>query len=129
MLSVFRLGQRVATTQITRFRVPVALMSHSFVATAGSSGLQRGNGTVEEQIRSKASPGPTWRHSIETQHQIYFIFEQLMAAFEPELLVITNDSWKHSSHAAMRELGGGNGETRTYLALYTLLLPSSQLTS
>jgi hypothetical protein len=29
-----------------------------------------------------------------------------MAAFEPEVLVIANDSWKHSSHAAMRELRG-----------------------
>ncbi|KIM32427.1 hypothetical protein M408DRAFT_62962, partial [Serendipita vermifera MAFF 305830] len=35
----------------------------------------------------------------------------LVAAFNPESLVIANDSWKHSSHAAMRELGGGNGET------------------
>ncbi|CAG8737948.1 15266_t:CDS:2, partial [Acaulospora colombiana] len=41
---------------------------------------------------------------------------KLEAALEPDVLTIANDSWKHSGHAAMREIGGGNGETRTLLA-------------
>ncbi|PVF98561.1 bola-like protein [Serendipita vermifera] len=36
---------------------------------------------------------------------------KLEAALEPDVLTIANDSWKHSGHAAMREIGGGNGET------------------
>jgi hypothetical protein len=67
MLSLFRLGQRVATTQVTRFRAPVARMSHSFVATPDSSGLQSGDGTVEEQIRSKASADSTCNGGVESK--------------------------------------------------------------
>lgn len=29
-------------------------------------------------------------------------------------MVITNDSWQHRHHNAMREVGGGNGETRRF---------------
>ena len=38
---------------------------------------------------------------------------QLTDLLEPNELQITNDSWQHRHHAAMRETGGGDGETRT----------------
>ncbi|KAI0032474.1 bola protein, partial [Vararia minispora EC-137] len=35
----------------------------------------------------------------------------LTALFQPSQLCITNDSWQHRHHAAMRAEGGGSGET------------------
>lgn len=37
--------------------------------------------------------------------------QEKLAKLRPEALTITNDSWQHRHHAAMREDGGGNGET------------------
>ncbi|GBE81098.1 bola-like protein [Sparassis latifolia] len=39
------------------------------------------------------------------------IREKLTAALQPIDLGITNDSWQHRHHAAMRAQGGGSGET------------------
>ncbi|PCH43765.1 bola-like protein [Wolfiporia cocos MD-104 SS10] len=39
------------------------------------------------------------------------INEKLTALLRPSELRITNDSWQHRHHAAMRAEGGGNGET------------------
>ncbi|KAF8606182.1 bola-like protein [Ceratobasidium sp. AG-I] len=36
---------------------------------------------------------------------------KLTQQFNPTELKITNDSWQHRHHTAMRESGGGNGET------------------
>jgi hypothetical protein len=37
---------------------------------------------------------------------------QLETQLSPNELTITNDSWQHRSHAAMKAQGGGSGETR-----------------
>ncbi|KAF9820391.1 hypothetical protein IEO21_01400 [Rhodonia placenta] len=39
------------------------------------------------------------------------IKEKLTSLLRPSELTITNDSWQHRHHAAMRAQGGGNGET------------------
>lgn len=39
------------------------------------------------------------------------IREKLTTALQPSELGITNDSWQHRHHSAMRAQGGGNGET------------------
>ncbi|KAF6760144.1 bola-like protein-domain-containing protein [Ephemerocybe angulata] len=39
------------------------------------------------------------------------VSKAFLAKLRPEALTITNDSWQHRHHAAMREDGGGNGET------------------
>ncbi|KAH9949564.1 bola-like protein [Amylocystis lapponica] len=36
---------------------------------------------------------------------------KLTSTLAPALLTISNDSWQHRHHAAMRTAGGGNGET------------------
>ncbi|KAH9832199.1 bola-like protein-domain-containing protein [Rhodofomes roseus] len=36
---------------------------------------------------------------------------KLSSALQPSELTITNDSWQHRHHAAMRAQGGGSGET------------------
>ncbi|KZV85858.1 bola-like protein [Exidia glandulosa HHB12029] len=36
---------------------------------------------------------------------------KLTETLNPTELAITNDSWQHRHHHAMRETGGGNGET------------------
>ena len=43
---------------------------------------------------------------------VYHSFGKLTALLQPTSLSITNDSWQHRHHTAMREQGGGNGETR-----------------
>ncbi|GFZ47890.1 hypothetical protein JCM24511_05637 [Saitozyma sp. JCM 24511] len=42
---------------------------------------------------------------------------QLIEAFQPSLIRISNDSSKHSHHAPMRAIGGGSGETHFAVAL------------
>jgi hypothetical protein len=39
---------------------------------------------------------------------------QLTSLLRPSILTITNDSWQHRHHAAMREQGGGNNESRKF---------------
>ncbi|KAF8650437.1 hypothetical protein AX16_005240 [Volvariella volvacea WC 439] len=39
------------------------------------------------------------------------IRDKLNRLLNPTSLTITNDSWQHRHHAAMRQQGGGNGET------------------
>lgn len=39
------------------------------------------------------------------------IHRKLTKLLQPTSLEITNDSWQHRHHAAMRESGGGDGET------------------
>jgi hypothetical protein len=39
---------------------------------------------------------------------------QLTTLLRPSSLTITNDSWQHRHHAAMREQDGGNGESRRF---------------
>jgi len=36
---------------------------------------------------------------------------KLTSLLKPTVLTITNDSWRHKHHTAMKESGGGNGET------------------
>lgn len=48
-----------------------------------------------------AAPGP-----VETA-----IRTKLFELLNPTELTLTNDSWQHRHHHAMREAGGGNGET------------------
>ncbi|CUA74840.1 hypothetical protein RSOLAG22IIIB_05736 [Rhizoctonia solani] len=39
------------------------------------------------------------------------IQEKLTKLLNPASMEITNDSWQHRHHTAMREMGGGDGET------------------
>lgn len=39
------------------------------------------------------------------------IRDKLTSQFQPASLTVTNDSWQHRHHTAMRSQGGGNGET------------------
>jgi len=39
------------------------------------------------------------------------IRDKLTTLLQPTSMVVTNDSWQHRHHSAMREVGGGNGET------------------
>ncbi|KAI0699259.1 bola-like protein-domain-containing protein [Cytidiella melzeri] len=39
------------------------------------------------------------------------IRDKLKTLLQPSELVVTNDSWQHRHHAAMRASGGGSGET------------------
>ncbi|KAG8745423.1 hypothetical protein FRC10_008133 [Ceratobasidium sp. 414] len=39
------------------------------------------------------------------------IHSKLTELLKPATLEIQNDSWQHRDHSAMRERGGGNGET------------------
>jgi stress-induced morphogen len=39
---------------------------------------------------------------------------QLTSLLRPSILTITNDSWQHRHHTAMREQGGGNNESRKF---------------
>ncbi|KAI9442209.1 bola-like protein [Lactarius indigo] len=39
------------------------------------------------------------------------IHDKLTTLLRPSVLTITNDSWQHRHHAAMRDQDGGNGET------------------
>ncbi|KAI0305758.1 bola-like protein-domain-containing protein [Multifurca ochricompacta] len=39
------------------------------------------------------------------------IRDKLTSLLQPSILAITNDSWQHRHHAAMRDQQGGNGET------------------
>ncbi|KAH9992650.1 bola-like protein-domain-containing protein [Russula vinacea] len=39
------------------------------------------------------------------------IHGKLTSLLRPSILTITNDSWQHRHHAAMREQGGGNKES------------------
>ncbi|EAU91499.2 hypothetical protein CC1G_01988 [Coprinopsis cinerea okayama7 len=48
-----------------------------------------------------SEPGPVERS----------IREKLTGALNPASLTITNDSWRHRHHAAMRDQNGGSGET------------------
>lgn len=56
------------------------------------------------------------------RYQIYFtvtqplihLSSQLTSLLRPSILTITNDSWQHRHHAAMREQGGGNKESRKF---------------
>ncbi|KAF9653191.1 bola-like protein [Thelephora ganbajun] len=41
----------------------------------------------------------------------FSIFDKLTRLFQPSGLVITNDSWQHRHHAAMRNNDAANGET------------------
>ncbi|KDQ53470.1 hypothetical protein JAAARDRAFT_39150 [Jaapia argillacea MUCL 33604] len=52
------------------------------------------SGPVESSIREKVSP-----------------------LLEPKELTVTNDSWQHRHHSAMRAQGGGNGETHFSVAV------------
>ncbi|KDQ21380.1 hypothetical protein BOTBODRAFT_25821 [Botryobasidium botryosum FD-172 SS1] len=60
------------------------------------STLQRRMATATSQ-----APGPV-ENSIRTK---------LTESLKPALLEIQNDSWQHRHHSAMRESGGGSGET------------------
>jgi stress-induced morphogen len=62
-------------------------------------------GPVEAAIRTKVSQKPLLRTYADTQ-------PQLESTFTPAELKVANDSAHHRHHAAMRAVGGGNGETR-----------------
>ena len=47
---------------------------------------------------------------------------QLTTVLQPSVLTITNDSWQHRHHAAMRDQDGGNGETRKFRT-HTIFTP------
>lgn len=44
----------------------------------------------------------------------FYFISQLTNLLKPQALLIANDSWQHRHHTAMRESGGGDGETRTF---------------
>jgi hypothetical protein len=71
-------------------------------------------GRVEDTIREKVN----WTRflmTITTELTDHHVFLwKLTALLQPASLSITNDSWKHRHHTAMREQGGGSGETRTF---------------
>ncbi|QRV96551.1 bolA domain protein [Ceratobasidium sp. AG-Ba] len=56
---------------------------------------------------SATTPGPM-HQSIQTK---------LTELLKPTTFEIQNDSWQHRHHAAMRESGGGNGETHFTLRI------------
>jgi len=65
---------------------PLLFHNRQFImATAGGSAVDK---PIERAIRNK-----------------------LTSLLQPSILTITNDSWRHRHHAAMREQDGGNGES------------------
>jgi hypothetical protein len=47
----------------------------------------------------------------------HVVLSQLTNLLQPKTLDISNDSWQHRHHTAMRESGGGDGETRNQVKL------------
>jgi len=71
---------------VRRMSSPLLFRARQFImATAGSGSVDK---PVERAIRGK-----------------------LTSLFRPSILTITNDSWQHRHHTAMREQDGGNGES------------------
>ncbi len=92
--------------RITR-RMSSPLLFHNrqiIMATGGSF-----DKPVERVIRGKVSSyqiGPT------ATQPLIRSSSQLTSLLRPSILTITNDSWQHRHHVAMREQDGGNGESR-----------------
>jgi len=57
--------------------------------------------TLAQSSNPSAAPGP-----VESS-----ILDKLTRLFQPSGLLITNDSWQHRHHAAMRNNDAANGET------------------
>ena len=68
-------------------------------------------GPLENIIREKVK----WTHLDGDNYRTDQLWK-LTALLQPASLLITNDSWKHRHHAAMREQGGGSGETRMLIS-------------
>lgn len=84
---------------------PLLFHNRQFLmATAGGSV----DNPIEEAIRGKVS-----NYFTVTQPLIH-LSSQLTSLLRPSILTITNDSWQHRHHAAMREQGGGNKESRKF---------------
>jgi len=91
--------------RITR-RMSSPLLFHNrqiIMATGGSF-----DKPVQRAIRGKVSYqiGPT------ATQPLIRSSSQLTSLLRPSILTITNDSWQHRHHVAMREQDGGNGESR-----------------
>ena len=70
-------------------------------------------GRLEDTIREKVK-STLFLMKITTELTEYVFLWKLTALLQPASLSITNDSWQHRHHAAMREQGGGSGETRMF---------------
>ena len=68
---------------------------------------ERRTGRLEDTIREKV-----YRFLMTNLNVSTMYFLKLTALLQPASLAITNDSWQHRHHTAMREQGGGSGETR-----------------
>ena len=66
-------------------------------------------GPVENAIREKVVLISFHQPEL-TDH--YHGILQLTTLLQPTSITVTNDSWQHRHHAAMREPGAANGETR-----------------
>lgn len=64
--------------------------------------------------------------STATQPLIH-LSSQLTSLLRPSILTITNDSWQHRHHAAMREQGGGNNESRKFGVSHQRDLPQPRV--
>jgi BolA protein len=77
---------------------------HSEKTTSTSS-----RGPVENAIREKVVL-ISFLH--QPEHTDHHRIPQLTTLLQPTSITVTNDSWQHRHHAAMREPGAANGETR-----------------
>ncbi|KAF7966685.1 hypothetical protein HWV62_31439 [Athelia sp. TMB] len=66
---------------------------------------QNPDGPVQSSIRHKVY------QLIHSLRALFILEIQLKDQLQPSELIITNDSWQHRHHAAMKAEGGGNGET------------------
>ncbi|KAN0133948.1 BolA-like domain containing protein [Lactarius tabidus] len=69
---------------------------------------RRTNRSLQFRIRQFTMATP--RGSTDTPVE-WAIHNKLTTLLQPSVLTITNDSWQHRHHAAMRDQNGGNGET------------------
>ena len=73
------------------------------------------SGRLEDTIREKVTIAIG---SAFSQTHDHVLLRKLTTLLQPASLSITNDSWQHRHHTAMREQGGGNGETRMLYKLH-----------
>ncbi|KAK7687064.1 hypothetical protein QCA50_009564 [Cerrena zonata] len=83
--------------------LPVRLVQRAAVASVG----------YRQSLRVLMSTSASDPHSDSASagHVESAIREKINALLKPSSVTITNDSWQHRHHSAMRAQGGGNGET------------------
>ncbi|KAI0949398.1 hypothetical protein AcW1_009026 [Taiwanofungus camphoratus] len=84
MLAIKNWSVSASRNSLTRARIVMASLS-----TSSDPQSLAGTGPMEKSIK-----------------------EKLISLLQPLELTISNDSWQHRHHAAMRAQGGGSGETR-----------------